>query len=119
VSESSKRTVQAAALQHRQLVPQGQDFEVERGALMCQHSQGQKEQVQYRDRGREAYPSSAVTSTAAGRNGLFSRDRFAPVLDALASGLGSARGDGARRSQGVLIVRTPASTLTAPAAHHD
>jgi hypothetical protein len=61
------RPPRAAALQHRQLVSQCQDFELKRGARPCQRSQSQEERVHHRDHGREAYLPSAVTSTAAGR----------------------------------------------------
>ena len=38
---------EAAALQHRQLVPQGQDFELEVGARTCHRPLGQEERVQH------------------------------------------------------------------------
>ena len=55
------------SLEHLQLVPQGQYFELQRGARMRPRSQGQKKGQQHRHHGPEAYPSSAATSTAATR----------------------------------------------------
>jgi hypothetical protein len=57
----------SGALQHVQLVPQGQDFKVERRARTRQGSEGQQERVQHGDHGREAYPPPPATSTAATR----------------------------------------------------
>src|SRR5712691_6096259 len=56
----------SGALEHRQLVPQGKYFKLKRGARMRQRSEGEEEREQYRH-DRPAYPSSAVTSTAATR----------------------------------------------------
>jgi hypothetical protein len=55
------------ALQHLQLVPQGQHFELERGARTRPCSEGQEERGEHRRHRPEAYPSSAATSTDATR----------------------------------------------------
>jgi hypothetical protein len=57
----------SGALEHRQLVPQGKYFKLKRGARMRQRSEGEEEREQYRHDRPAAYPSSAVTSTAATR----------------------------------------------------
>jgi hypothetical protein len=57
----------SSALQHLQLVPQGQDFQLERGALTHPCSEGQEERDRHRHHRPEAYASSGATSTAATR----------------------------------------------------
>ena len=55
------------SLQHLQLVPQGQYFELQRGARMRPRSQGQEEGQECRHHRPAAYPSSTATSTVATR----------------------------------------------------
>ena len=59
------------ALQHLQLVPQGQDFELKRGARTRPCSQGQEEGQEHRHHRPAAYPSSARNINCRNKNGLF------------------------------------------------
>jgi hypothetical protein len=71
-------SVRSGALQYVKLVPQGQDFKMKRRARKRQRSEGQQERAQRRDHGREAYPASSATSTAATRT-AFSVGTSIPV----------------------------------------
>jgi hypothetical protein len=57
----------SGTLQHLQLVPQGENFELERGTRTRQRSEGQEERTPHRDHGRAASPSPPATATAATR----------------------------------------------------
>jgi hypothetical protein len=56
-----------STLQHLQLVPQRQDFELQCGARTRRRSQGHEEGQEHRHDCPEAHPSSAATSIAATR----------------------------------------------------
>src|SRR5712692_3774553 len=60
----------SGALQHLQLVPQRQNFELERGTRTRQRSQGQEKREHHGHHGLEAYPSPPATSTAATRTDI-------------------------------------------------
>src|SRR5262249_48977202 len=67
VGEHTSRNVTVGTTKKSAVVPQGQDFELERGARTCQRSQGHEERVECRDHGGERFHRRPLPSTAAVR----------------------------------------------------
>ena len=60
-------SVRSGALQHVQLMPQGEEFQLERDSRMRRRAECRQQRAEHRSHGPVGYPVQAATSTAATR----------------------------------------------------